>query len=537
MDLILEADGTFQWARGPTTAPVLSVAARRLTVESPPSVGSAPRQANDDDLAEPTAEASLAAGAADSGGPLGSAADGWLIEPAAWAASQFSAAQLGDCRRTNRLVTLASQIARDPGSSLPRQAETWGDLKASYRLLDRPEATFEAVAEPHWQLTRSQADRERVLILDDTTEIDYGFKRQAQGLGPVGRGTGRGFLLHSALAVDPRDEWVVGLAGQVLFHRRPIPKGETLAQKQRRDRESAVWGRLIEQVGPPPPTAQWVHVMDRGADDFEVFCRARRVGTDWIGRVKSRNRLVRDEAGREMPLSDILEAATAAGGYTLTLRARPGQPARRARVEVSFAPVTTPIPRHPPASLKALEPGPIAQWVVRAREINPPAGLKEPIDWVLLTSLAVTDLKEAMEVIGSYEKRWLIEEYHKALKTGCGVEGRQLHTSARLEALTGVLSVVAVRLIQMREMGRREPDRAARDLVPSRHLELVHRARRGRGRPEDWTIREFIRGVAGLGGFLGRKSDGEPGWITIWRGWDTLNAMLKGAQLAGQAPS
>ena len=337
MDLILEADGTFQWSRGPTTAPVLSVAARRLTVESPPSVGSAPRQANDDDLAEPTAEASLAAGAADSGGPLGSAADGWLIDPAAWAASQFSAAQLGDCRRTNRLVTLASQIARDPGSSLPRQAETWGDLKASYRLLDRPEATFEAVAEPHWQLTRSQADRERVLILDDTTEINYGFKRQAQGLGPVGRGTGRGFLLHSALAVDPRDEWVVGLAGQVLFHRRPIPKGETLAQKQRRDRESAVWGRLIEQVGPPPPTAQWVHVMDRGADDFEVFCRARRVGTDWIGRVKSRNRLVRDEAGREMPLSDILEAATAAGGYTLTLRARPGQPARRARVEVSFA--------------------------------------------------------------------------------------------------------------------------------------------------------------------------------------------------------
>ena len=85
------------------------------------------------------------------------------------------------------------------------------------------------------------------------------------------------------------DDWVVGLAGQVLFHRRPVPKGETLAQKQRRDRESAVWGRLIEQVGPPPPTAQWMQLMDRGADDFEVFCRARRVGADWIGRVKSRN--------------------------------------------------------------------------------------------------------------------------------------------------------------------------------------------------------------------------------------------------------
>ena len=89
----------------------------------------------------------------------------------------------------------------------------------------------------------------------------------------LGRGTGRGFLLHSALVVDPHDEWVVGLAGQVLFHRRPAPKGETAAQKRRRDRESAVWGQLIEQVGPPPVTAQWVHVMDRGADDFEVYCR------------------------------------------------------------------------------------------------------------------------------------------------------------------------------------------------------------------------------------------------------------------------
>ena len=123
--------------------------------------------------------AAPAAGAADSAAPLGSAAAGWLIDPAAWAASQFSAAQLGDCRRTDRLVTLASQIARDPGSGLPRQAETWGDLKAAYRLLDRPEASFEAVAEPHWQLTRSQADRIGLLILDDTTEIDYGAKRQA----------------------------------------------------------------------------------------------------------------------------------------------------------------------------------------------------------------------------------------------------------------------------------------------------------------------------------------------------------------------
>ena len=525
MDLIIGADGAFQWSLGPSSAPVLSNAARRLTGESSLTVGASSGQPEDDQPGSDHSRQSPASVAPD-----------WSIEPAEWAASQFATAQLGDCRRTARLVTLAAQVARDPSSSLPRQADTWGDLKAAYRLLDRSEVTFATIATPHWQLTRAQHDRDRLLLLDDTTEIDYGSQRQATGLGPVGRGTGRGFLLHSALAIDPRDEWVVGLAGRVLFHRKPAPKGETLAQKQRRDRESAVWGQLIEQVGPPPATVQWIHVMDRGADDFEVFCRARRVGADWIGRVKSRNRLVRDAAGSEMPLADVLAAATVAGGYTLALRSRPGQRARVARVEVTFAPVTTPVPRHSPASLKALKPEPIAQWVVRAREIDPPADLKEPIDWVLLTSLAVTDLAGAMDVISSYEKRWLIEEWHKALKTGCGVERRQLHTSDRLEALTGVLSVVAVRLIQMRELGRREPDRPAIELVPAGALELVHRARRGRGRPEDWTIREFLRGLAGLGGFLGRKSDGEPGWMTIWRGWDALNWMLQGAHLIGRPP-
>ena len=192
------------------------------------------------------------------------------------------------------------------------------------------------------------------------------------------------------------------------------------------------------------------------------------------------------------------------------------------------------MPRQPAASLKALDPKPIPQWVVWAHELDPPPELKEPIDWMLWTSLPVGTLEAAMEVIGYYEKRWLIEEWHKALKTGCQMEGRQLQTSEGLEALAGLLSVVAVRLLQMKEMGRRRPERLAVELVPARYVELVHRARRGRGRPEEWTIRDFFRGVAGLGGFLGRKSDGEPGWITIWRGWEVLHWMLQGAQLAGQ---
>jgi hypothetical protein len=532
MDLILDPGGAFAWSRGPTAAPLLSCAATRTTRDEPQPVHG--RSPQDPDSA--AIDLAAGGGPADPVVPHAPDVPAWQADPAAWAITQFATARLGHAGRTARLVALAEQVARDPSSSLPRQTQTWGDLKAAYRLLDRPEVTFQAVATPHWQRTRTQAERGRFLIVDDTTEIDYGAKRQAVGLGPVGRGTGRGFLLHSALVVAADDEWVLGLAGQILFHRQPAPKGETLTEKLRRDRESAVWGQLIEQVGPPPATAQWVHVMDRGADDFEVFCRARRLGADWIGRVKSRNRLVRDGAGRVEPLSAVLAAASAVGGYTLTLRARPGQPARRARLEVAFAPVTALIPQHPSASLKGLTPEPIPQWVVQTREVNPPPKVKEPLDWVLLTSLPVRDLGGAMEVIRYYEKRWIIEEWHKALKTGCGVERRQLHTSGRLEALTGVLSVVAVRLLQMKEAGRREPGRAAGELVPSRYVALVHRVRRGRGHPEDWTIRDFLRGLAGLGGFLGRKSDGEPGWLTIWRGWDALHWMLRGAGLEAESP-
>jgi hypothetical protein len=296
MDLILDANGSFAWIQGPSSAPVISTGAERRVLDQPhPVQGSSPENPESEEV--PTKSENF-------GNPLdllGCGAPRLEVDPAAWAYTQFAAAKLGDRRRTQRLVTLATQVAGDPSSSLPKQTQHWSDLKSAYRLLDRPEATFEVIAAPHWQLTTAEAAAGRFLILDDTTEIDFGATRQAAGLGPVGSGVGRGFLMHSGLMVTPHEEWIVGLAGQIVFHRQAAPKGETRAQRRARDRESAVWGQLIEQVGPPPEHAQWIHVMDRGADDFEVHWRAQRIGADWIGRVKSRNRRVRDEAGPRAP--------------------------------------------------------------------------------------------------------------------------------------------------------------------------------------------------------------------------------------------
>jgi transposase-like protein/transposase Tn5 family protein len=450
----------------------------------------------------------------------------------AWAQAQFAAADLGDRRRTARLISVAAQVAADPLGSLPHQTETWPDLKAAYRLFDAEEVTFQALATPHWDLTRQSAPG-RSLILDDTTELDFGATRQIEGLGPVGSGIGRGFLLHSALMVAPETEAIHGLASQVLFYRQPAPKGETRAQRRHRDRESAVWGQLIEQVGAPPPGAQWVHVMDRGADDFEVFCRAQRLGVDWVGRAKSLHRRVADPTGQERPLLDYLKSLPVAGEFPLKLRARPGIPARKARLQVSYGPVTMLVPRQPAESLKQLRPRPIAQGVVWVREVDPPPGLKEPIDWVLYTSLPVESLDDAMTIVGYYEKRWLIEEWHKALKTGCQATQRQLKTNGRLEALMGLLSVVAVRLLQAKGVARTEPERPAVEVVPARYVAMLQGARRV-APTTVWGVGRFFRELAKLGGFLGRKGDGEPGWITIWRGWEKLHLMLRGAEVAAR---
>jgi hypothetical protein len=161
-----------------------------------------------------------------------------VLDVAAWAEQNFGTCDLGDVRRTRRAVKLAQQMAENPAGSTPTQTETWSDLKAAYRLVDCKHVTFAALAGPHWRQTRAQA-RGAVLVIGDTTELDFGIHRQVEGLGPTGDGFGRGFFLHNALLVDPVSGQILGLAGQELFYRRPRPKQENSYQaSQRQGKES-----------------------------------------------------------------------------------------------------------------------------------------------------------------------------------------------------------------------------------------------------------------------------------------------------------
>jgi hypothetical protein len=448
-----------------------------------------------------------------------------------WAEQQFGTCELGDRRRTKRAVRLAVAVAAHPDGSTPDQTETWSDCKAAYRLFDQEDVTFRGLCQPHWQATRAQTTGTWLLI-GDTTEIDFTKYRQIDGLGPTGDGGGRGFFLHSSLMINPESEEIVGLAAAELFHRQPVPrKNESSAAKKKRARESEVWGRVIDEVGPPLPAARFVHVFDAGADNYEVYCHLQQQRCGWVVRAAQKHRVVHAAQAGRVPLQELVSRQPVAGTYELSLRTRPHQPARTAHIEVRIAALTMPAPANKSEFMKQCGIQDIPMWVVEAREVSAPQDV-EPLHWVLLTSEAVEDFDDAWNVIGWYEKRPLVEEYHKCLKTGCRVEDRQYETSARLERVTGLLSVVAVRLLQLKSVARETPDRPAEEVVPQPWIRMLECVRRER-RPL-LTVGEFFRSLAKLGGFLGRKHDGAPGWITLWRGFKKLNLCLRGAKALRQ---
>ena len=241
------------------------------------------------------------------------------------------------------------------------------------------------------------------------------------------------------------------------------------------------------------------------------------------------NRKVLDDAGKQIPLSEAVKAAKELGHYELPLRSRPGQAARTAMIRVSATRVTLPRPVHHSRYVKTCGLTQVETNVVIAQEVDAPAGVK-PICWVLLTSLPVTTFEDAWQVIDDYEHRWLIEEYHKVLKTGCSIERHALRTADRLEALIGLISVVGVRLLQMKTFAKQEPDAKACNRVPAMWLKALKKLR-PRLQTANLTVYQFFREMAKLGGFLGRKHDGEPGWQTIWRGYSKLQLILQAIEL------
>jgi hypothetical protein len=453
-----------------------------------------------------------------------------LIAPAQWAQNEFGFAQLGDQRRNRRLVNIATHLANSPGGTLPQAFPHWAELKAAYRFFGQSGVSFERILAPHLERTRQSCRQAgEYLLIEDTTLLDYCKRPGCQDLGYIGDG-GRGFELHSALAVrvegwtlEQRPEGaLMGLFDQQCRTPWPVPKGETRKQRLSRPRKSQQWAASLKVSGRPPQGVQWIYVADRESDCYETLQTCRRDGVDFIIRA-CQDRCLTQEAGR---MSQALASVLALGRTTVEVRSRGGQPARTAIVEMRRLRVDL----EGPWRLGGGQPPLQNVGVVEVREVDCPEGVKEPLHWILLTSLPCDTWAQVQRIVGRYTARWWVEEYHKALKSGAGVEESQLERAYRLEALIAVLAVVAVRLLSTKMLARSQPGsfEAAESFGP----EMLAILEKKLGKPKGgWTNEKVLVATARLGGFLARKHDGLPGWQTIWRGWQRLMWMSEGVNL------
>jgi hypothetical protein len=459
----------------------------------------------------------------------------------------FGSAQLGDSRRTRRLAACADTMCRHPGGTLPDKFCSPADLKAFYRLCNCPDVTHQAVLAPHRERTLEiiKQLRRPVLIIHDATELDYTTHQSLSDLGQIGNGNHKGYICQNSLAVDPKKREVLGLVDQVLHHRVNAPKGETTTQRRDREtRESRLWLQGTVRL---PTRRQLVDVCDQGADTFEFLQHECYSGRRfvirsaydrgiWIGHEETNCRAsyVRKYARRLPSLGERTVEVTSKTdskspkkrGKKQTYRRK----ARKATVRVAAAPIQI----KPPGGAKTgdYEKVPIEVWVIRVWEVNPPRG-QERLEWFLLTNEPIHDFEQACRVIGWYECRWIVEEYHKALKTGCGIENPQFETEERLRPAIALISVVALTLLSLRDASRR-PDaktRSARELISRDYVEVLSLWRHKQIR-SDWTVHEFFYALARLGGHQNRRRDKQPGWLVLWRGWTKLQLMLEGAQAA-----
>ena len=449
-----------------------------------------------------------------------------LLDPKSWAERTFGGVQLHDMRRTRRAVKAATNLAENPLGSLPAQMQTWKETKALYRLLDEPDVTFATLMQPHLHQTREQATGEDVVLLvQDTTDIDLSHRRKISGVGQIGNERGRGFFVQTVLAVRPETREVLGCMAQEPFVRIPAPEGEQRSQRRKREeRETDVWMRQVQAIGTPESGSLWVHVGDRGADMFPFFQACRSTQTHFLVRAAQNRRVQESEEEISYSLTQA-RAFPSQASRVLELPARHGHQKRSAQLQLAFGQMTLLPPRHEPRAGKE----PLTVWVIRVWEEEAPEG-EEPLEWVLLTSVPTTTLEQAWERVEWYRHRWLVEDSHQCLKSGCRIEERQLQTVDGLIRLLGLLSPLAVRLLQVRACAREDPERPAYEVIEPLMLAVV--AERSGGSPLTMTVGTFWIEVARMGGYLARSHDGPPGWRTIWKGWLSLQTFLEGVHFA-----
>jgi len=449
-----------------------------------------------------------------------------------WVVKTFGAVECGDPRRTDRLIKVAKALASNPSASLPCALETWGETLGAYRLLANPAITYEQIISAHWSQTYHEATQSsRTLLLADITEMDYSTHKAVKGLAPIGNSREDvGFSLHTVLAMNPQTEQLLGCLTQEPFLRKLAPERETKAQRQKRERESHVWARSVQHIGRVPANCQWVYVADSGSDIYTFWQTCEDLGYDFALRV-AQDRVI--EIAPEDALEDcdekylktLARALPATAARFLSVPAHEHQPKREVFLQMSFQKVHI----QPPVHGDCLRKADLVAWVIRVWETDPPQG-QEPLEWILLTTVPILSPADAWEVVQWYRWRWILEDFHKALKTGCRIEQRFLQSVEALWKLVAILTPIALRLLLIRQAAQQAEEIPAAQVVSQDvvrvviHLDPRHR--------EIVTAKQLWHAIARLGGYLDRSCDGPPGWQTLWKGWIRVMYTLEGVHFA-----
>jgi len=446
----------------------------------------------------------------------------------------FGHCNLGDKRLTQRLVETTDLFLQHPGGTLPDKLNNTAHLIGFYRLANNRKATHDKLIAAHAARTREMIQRATgvVLVIHDTTEIDFSGLESVEGLGQIGHGGCKGFLCHNSLAYDYEAGEVLGLAGQLIHVRRKVSKRESRkAKREHPQRESRLWKKGWLAQGPPPPGVRRINISDRGSDLLE-YMEAVHQGDDlYVVRSKS-NRNIELDDGRggaiKTKLHDFARALPGLGERAVAVSTNKGHQGRMAQVRVSAAAVSI---RPPHFARGEHSQNNLPAWVIYLREIDAPPGEK-PLEWILLTNVPAPDFDQAGERIDWYACRPVVEEYHKACKTGCGIELPQFTTRHALEVAVALLSVVATQRLRLRDLSRRDDakTRPASEVVDQPYVTAlsIWRFREVRS---NMSIHDFCMALAKLGGHLNRKHDHPPGWLVLWRGWTKLQPMVDAMRL------
>ena len=468
-----------------------------------------------------------------------------------WTGVELSEVEFGDERLNKRFLSMAKKIDEKPEASIPEVFESWGDTKAAYRFFDNERVTPSAMLYPHAQQTvRRVQEKETVLVIQDTSFFTYGHHKKTKGLGKFTGTTktyGRkfentGIIMHTAYAIDTMGV-PLGILDQELFVRSPDNISRSTVPDFVRKmlpielKESVKWINPIQHISllfPASSTIKLVHVCDREGDFFDLFWTATdyevsilvRAGHDRVIGKPTRSKKTVNER-----LFERAKSQPELGYLEVEVQGNDKRKDRTARVAIRSGTFELFPSRHHPAAT-CDPPRRLSLYFVYVTEIEPPPG-QEALEWLLITDLPSETLESAVEKVKWYQKRFRIETFHKILKSGFRVQECRIATANRLKKYLTFMSILSWRIHWMTWISRTEPSMSAREILNSDEIDVLQshftKGQSVRGSP--LTVAQALKQIAQLGGFLNRKSDGEPGPIVIWRGWTRLSDMTLGWKL------